>query len=50
MWTDPTTVSQLAANYIPANVRWDNLHFKEDGAYLLALRIALWVNANWIFP
>lgn len=40
----------MAAGYIPQILKWDNVHFMEPGAYLLALRIATWVQANWVTP
>jgi hypothetical protein len=49
-FTGTATISEMAAGYIPQILKWDNVHFMEPGAYLLALRIATWVQANWVTP
>lgn len=50
VWTAPATISEMAAGYIPQILKWDNVHFLEPGAYLLATRIYTWVLANWMTP
>jgi hypothetical protein len=50
VWTAPATISEMAAGYIPQILKWDNVHFTEPGAYLIATRIYTWVLANWMTP
>lgn len=50
VWTAGATVSEMAAGYIPQILKWDNVHFMEPGAYLIAMRVYTWVLANWMTP